>query len=142
MPRPTMLTPDTQTRIVEALSAGNYFDAACAYAGVTDRTGYNWMERGRDELERREGSNVKSGTKQWEKEDPFVQFFHAVTHAGAQVEVQIVAQIRVQGGDDWRALAWFMEHRYPQKWGKQVKELTGDADNPIIIQTGMSMDDL
>ncbi len=142
MTRLSKLTPDTQNRIVEALTAGNYFDASCEYAGIGESTGHSWMKRGRTELERRESPNVKEGSKQWDKEQRYVEFLEAVTYASAQVEVQIVAQIRVQGGEDWRALTWFMEHRYPQKWGKQVKELTGDADNPIIIQTGMSMDDL
>lgn len=103
MPRRTKLTPDTQTRIVEALSAGNYFDASCEYAGIGESTGHSWMKRGHTELDRREKPNVKDGSKQWDKEQPYVEFLEAVTYASAQVEVQIVAQIRVQGGDDWRA---------------------------------------
>ncbi len=45
--RPTKLTPETQDKIVTALRAGNYFDASCQYAGITERTGYNWLEKGR-----------------------------------------------------------------------------------------------
>ena len=32
--RPTKLTPEVQKKIVDALSAGNYFEVACEYAGI------------------------------------------------------------------------------------------------------------
>ncbi len=164
MARPTKLTSDVQTKIINALDAGNYFDASCEYAGVTSRTGYNWSERGKLESERRDKPNVKENTKQWKKEEPFFQFFHAVSRASAQVEVATIAQIKRSGigtnakydakgnelepayQGDWRALTWFMEHRYPTKWGKQYSEskneLTGKGGGAIIIQTGMDLDDL
>lgn len=138
MARPTKLTSDVQKNIIQALEAGNYFDAACEYAGITATTGYNWMSRGRDELERRKNANVKEGTKQWTTEQPFVEFFEAVSRTSAKVEIGVIAQIRTLGKDDWRALAWFMEHRYPTKWGKQYSEgkteLTGKDGGAIATQ--------
>ena len=143
MARRTKLTPDMQARIINALEAGNYFDASCEFAGITERTGHNWMKRGREELERRESPRVKEGTEQWETEEIYVQFFQAVSRASSQVEVLTIAEIKRAGSGvsarydddgnliraeiqgDWRALTWFMEHRYPKKWGKMVKELTG-----------------
>ena len=151
MPRPTKLNAQTQQKIVDALSAGNYFDAACAYAGIDESTGYNWTARAREELERRKGSGVKSNTKQWNKEQLYVEFLEAVTQASAQVEVGTIAQIKQSGvgitaqydedGNvirheqvgDWRALSWFMEHRYPSKWGKQVKEVTGKDGSALEV---------
>lgn len=135
MARPTKLNPDTQKDIIDALTAGNYFDAACEYAGITATTGYNWMKRGREELKRRGDPRVKDGTKQWEREQPFVEFFEAVSRASARVEVRTIAKIQQAGDDDWRALAWFMEHRYPSKWGKQVREHQGADGGAIEVNT-------
>lgn len=155
MARPTKLTPNTQQDIIQALEAGNYFDAACEYAGITGRSGYNWLERGKVEAERRDNPNVKENTKQWKTETLYFQFFHAVTRASAMVEVGTIAQIKRAGigvsakfdnegneispayQGDWRALTWFMEHRYPKKWGKQYSEskneLTGKGGKDLIF---------
>ena len=133
MGRPTKLTPEVQQDIVNALQAGNYFDASCGYARIAESTGYKWMARGKAEIERREQGNVKPDTKQWNDEQPYVEFVEAITHATAQVEVTVIAQIRQAGREDWRANTWFMEHRYPDKWGRRVErqEVTG-ADGVAI----------
>ena len=141
MPRPTKLTPAVQKNITDALMAGNYFDAACQYAGISERTGYNWMERGRNETVRRENPRVKEGTEQWDAEEIYVQFFQAVSHATAHVEVGTIAKIKRLGDDDWRALAWFMEHRYPDKWGKRAMshEHSGKNGGAIEVQWSQVM---
>ena len=126
--RKTKLNPEVQDRIVQALEAGNYFDASCEFAGVTSRTGYHWLERGQAEIERRDKPNVREGTKQWKTEEIFLQFFHAVTQASANVEIRTIAEIQKQSREDWRAAAWFMEHRYPKKWGKQYSESKNETE--------------
>lgn len=162
MPRPTKLTPEKQDEIVKALLGGSYFDAACEYVGIAASTGYRWMQRGRDELARRENPRVREGTEQWEREDKYVEFCNAVSRASAEVEVRVLSSIRTAGHGsparfddkgneimsaiqgDWRALTWFMERRYPQKWGKVYsnQEHTGKDGGAIIIKTGMNLDDL
>jgi len=133
MSRPTKLTPDTQQNIIDALRAGNYFDAACAFAGISEATGYNWMKRGREETERRENPRVKEGTEQWNTEQRFLEFFEAVNRASAITEVTTIAKIKELGQDDWRALTWFMEHRYPDKWGRKTQrtEIANADDKPF-----------
>jgi hypothetical protein len=37
--RRTKLTPEVQKKIVDALSAGNYFEVACEYAGISPLRG-------------------------------------------------------------------------------------------------------
>ena len=34
MARPSKLTPEVTKRLTEAIRAGNYYEAACAYAGI------------------------------------------------------------------------------------------------------------
>ena len=160
MARPTKLSSARQSDIVQALEAGNYFDASCEYAGITATTGYGWMKRGREELARREKPNVKEGSKQWEKEQLFLEFFKAISRASANVEIGTVAMIQQAGKGvsakydkvgneispayqgDWRALTWFMEHRYPKKWGKQYSESKNENTDILIIKTGMDIEDL
>lgn len=142
MPRPSKLNPETQQRIVNALEAGNYFDAACEYAGITATTGYRWMARGKAELERRDNPRVQEDTQIWLEEQPYCEFCEAITRASANVEIRTMALIHRAGtGDeskgiqgDWRALTWFMEHRYPDKWGRTRVENTGKDGGAIVYK--------
>lgn len=138
MGRPTALTPDVQQRIVDAIRGGNYQETAAAAGGISDRSLYGWMQRGRLEDER-----VADGRRPRTSEAPFLQFFHAVTRARAETEARNVAQLeRSAGGGavlerrtitradgttevieklappDWRANAWWLERSFPKKWGR------------------------
>ena len=50
--RPSKLTSEVKARLVQAIEAGNYYEAACGYAGITYTTFRNWMIK---------GENAKSG---------------------------------------------------------------------------------
>ena len=41
--RPCKLTPERQKRLCEAIAAGNYYKAACAFAGLDYCTFRRWM---------------------------------------------------------------------------------------------------
>ena len=43
--RPSKLTPETRQRLVDAVRAGNYIDAACSHAGIAVSTYYLWREK-------------------------------------------------------------------------------------------------
>ena len=97
------LTDEVQGKIVSALKAGNYFDAACKYAGVTERTGYNWLAKGR---------KAKSGVH--------FQFVQAIENASGSAEVATVAILRNSMPKSWQAAAWWLERRFPKKWGRRT----------------------
>jgi transposase len=46
MARPSKLTPEVTKRLTEAIRAGNYYEAACGYAGIGYSTFRAWMVRG------------------------------------------------------------------------------------------------
>lgn len=48
MARPTKLTPEIQKKIVAAISSGNYYEAACQYAGVDYATFRRWLIKGEE----------------------------------------------------------------------------------------------
>lgn len=114
MPRPTKLTDDVQFRIVAALRAGNYADAAASSGGIAKATYYDWLTRGRAELEHRE-----EGGRPRAREQPYVEFLEAVGRASADAEVHAVAILRKAMPDDWRAAAWYLERRYPDRWRRR-----------------------
>lgn len=111
--RPTELTPETQTIIVEAMRRGNYRRTAALLAGVTERTLYAWQARG-------------------EANEPlYAEFLHALKEAEAEAESMLLEEIRTaqasipgeggRGADLWTAKAWIMERRWPKRWATRVR---------------------
>ena len=115
--RPTKLTSEVQARLVQAIEAGNYYEAACGYAGITYTTFRNWMIK---------GENAKSGK--------YHEFFDAITRAEAVAEVRMVAQWQQHMPEDYRAIRDFLERRFPERWGRKDKvqqEISGPDGGPI-----------
>jgi transposase len=110
MARPTKLGPAVEERIVAAVGAGNYLEAAARSAGISASTLYRWLERG----EREPG--------------PYREFREAVRRAEAESEVHAVAVIRRAMSDDWRAALALIERRHPERWRRrQITELSGSS---------------
>lgn len=119
MARPTKLTPETQAEICRALEMGATFELAAQFGGVSYASFNEWRKRGEAELARREG-NVKPGTRKWETEQPFVQFFEATKKAEARAAIGWLAKIEKAANDgSWQAAAWKLERRYPERYGRK-----------------------
>ena len=108
MARPTKLTPETAQKIVDAISAGNYYEAACRYAGIDYQTLRNWMIAGE---ETRDGKRNKTKTNKG-----YLEFFEAVEQAEAQAEVRMVAQWQKHMPENWTAIRDFLARRHPDRW--------------------------
>lgn len=125
MARQSKLTPETQQKIVDAIAKGNYLETAAALGGITYKSLNNWMNKG--------AAN---------KGDEYVQFFHAVKRAEAEAEAARVERINSAGKDgNWQADAWYLERRYPDRWGKRVQEVTGKDGGPIRFEELRNMTD-
>lgn len=112
------LTPQIQTRIVEALRAGNYIETASAYAGISKQTLYNWL---------RKGARASSGK--------YKEFSDAVIQAEAEADVRDVATIAQHSKLNWQASAWRLERKRPDLWGKKERvELSGDSSAPVVVK--------
>ena len=103
MGRPSKLTPEVTKRLTEAIRAGNYYEAACGYAGIHYSTFRKWMIK---------GEKAKSGK--------YREFFEAVTRAEYEAEVRMVAQWQKHMPEDYRAIRDFLERRYPDRWGRRL----------------------
>lgn len=115
MGRPSKLNDDRRDRIIRAVRAGNYREAAARAAGIAPSTLYAWLERGAAE-----------------ETGPYYEFSEALQRAEAEAEVFAVATIRKAMPDDWRAAVTYLERRYPSRWRKNSStELTGKNGGPI-----------
>lgn len=129
--RSTLLTDDIQDAIVQAIRAGSYLDDAAAYAGISYRTIFRWIERGKHaEAEQEAGNDIT------DDEYRYCQFWQAVEKARADAVIRNIGIIQsaAQNGS-WQASAWYLERTNPKKWGRHdTVELTGKDGEPIQVE--------
>jgi transposase len=124
MARPTKLTPELQERIVKAVRAGNYAEAAARANGISASTYYRWLQR---------GALNDSGA--------YRDFGEAVRQAEAEAEVHAVAILRRAMGEDWRAALAYLERRHPGRWRRHTStELTGKDGGPLRTESTPAID--
>lgn len=142
--RPNKLTKEIQDKIVHSIKSGNYIETAAVYSGVTKKTLYNWMKRANDELAR---VDQQPRAKIKKSEEPFVEFLHAVEHALAFAEARDVNIIAKAAEDDWKASAWRLERKFPDRWGRKDKldadlKHTGKDGGAIQTETTLNLSSL
>jgi transposase len=101
--RPSKFTPEIKDNICEYISQGNYLDTSCRLAGIDYSTFRGWMVKGEQE-----------------GKGEYFEFLRQVRLAEAQAEAERVRLILQAGKlDDWKANAWYLERKYPDRWGKK-----------------------
>jgi hypothetical protein len=150
--RPTKLLDDAvEEAVLDAIRCGATIEAACAAAGITERTYCGWMARGREANDTLEETGELPDTGR-----PFLEFLEACARAHAQGQAANVAllwkiteggyvtktrtrRMRDPGtGDlveetetdlappDLRAFTWYLERRHPETFKKAVElEISG-----------------
>jgi hypothetical protein len=53
------------------------------------------------------------------------EFSDQYQKALAEAEMSSLAKVRAAAGSDWKAAAWFLERRAPDRWGRRRVEVTG-----------------
>ena len=97
--RPTKYTPETAKKIVDAVRLGATYTLACQYAGIDVSTLENWRQKYSD----------------------FSLMIKEAEGAGA---VGWLAKIEKAANDgNWTAAAWKLERRYPEMYGRQVRDV-------------------
>ena len=81
-----------------------YLSTAARYAGVHRKTVWRWTRRGHADL----AVGVESR---------YATFARAMARAEAQGEVTRIVRIQQAAERDWRAAAWWLKRRYPERWG-------------------------
>lgn len=125
--RPTLLTPETQAKIVEALRAGNYRYPSAQFAGVSPRSFQDWMQRGETE-----GRGI------------YADFRAAVIEAEKSAEIRAVAIVMKAATTDPRNAQWWLSHKFPERWADKSRvrtELTGKNGTAIQVESSAALDD-
>lgn len=122
---PYFLTPEVQTILLSALRSGVHFETAAALAGIARDTLWRWL---------REGRRAPDG--------PCGVFVKEADRALAEAEAGHVRNIRDAGQEDWKASAWILQNRYPERWGNKVKVETTDEQPEETDLDGYSTEEL
>ena len=101
--RPTKLTPRVAKVIVQEIRDGNYIDCAAAVAGIPRQTVFQWLRKGATE----------------DAVEPYASFRKRVLKAQGEAERDDVGNLK--GTGDWRASAWRLERRHPDRWGQRIQ---------------------
>jgi hypothetical protein len=123
---PAALPEDRREALIDAVRAGGFLRTACDRAGVSHpalvRWGRRWL---RGDAEAR----------------PLDEFFRKLAAAAADAESESLEQVR-GGGKDWRAHVWFLERRYPRRWGRKPAKAKArkPAGNPLIDELRNALD--
>ncbi len=97
--RPTKFTPETRKKILWALRLGNFRKTAAEYAGISERTLCDWIYK---------GAEAGSGE--------YAEFCNDVIEAEQAAEVRALGVIQQAANRDWKAAAWFLERKFPQRY--------------------------
>ena len=114
--RPSKLTPEVKERLTDALRKGAYKDDACAYAGISKATFYHWLELG-----------------ELRSKGEYKEFLDAVNTANSEGIHSKLKTIEIASDKgDWRAAAWWLEHKEPTKYGnREYVDVTKHGDTDI-----------
>jgi len=110
--RPEIITQDLIKEVCNHIAAGFSYSAAAKLAGIAESTFFRWRAMGQ-----LEGSD-----------DIYKIFYIEVEEASAFSEAEALQLVRSSAIKErnWRAAAWFLERRFPEKYQKR-----GSApDNP------------
>jgi hypothetical protein len=113
--RKLKLTDDLGARILQTLALGATHRTACRSVGIAKSSFYAWLLKG----ERSESTL-------------FRDFLDAVRQVEAQREMEALATIYQAAAHDWRAAAWYLSRRYPERWGHSKRPAPEKDREPVL----------
>ena len=123
-------------RVVAAVRAGNYLNAAAAYARLNRNTVFNWLARGREAM--------PSG-EDWEREDisvderPYVDFLGAIAFADGAFEVELVTMTLQAAREDKKFALQVLGRKYGH-WRESTKLTVTDDDTDALTAAALQAD--
>lgn len=121
------LNAELSDAICSNLACGVSMEAAAEAAGVPRSTFFSWLKRGREE-----GSDAV-----------YVQFAADIEAAQAIAEnrlIRLIGRAATEGGPgDWRAAAWLLSRRHPERWSEKRQLEVSTAERPSSTQAVAAM---
>jgi len=123
--RPPKLTLEMIEQICDLLIEGSTIARSAMLTGISESTIYRWLAMGKSE-----GA-----------EPIYVELAARVGEAIESSEFELLQRMRIAGSkpDHWRATAWMLERRFPEKYGKNVNSQDiSQANKPDSGPTGLA----
>lgn len=141
--RPLILetSPHIRAALLDAMRQGHFPETAAALAGCSVSSLRNWIRRGATADRRlEEGLQVDPG--EW----VFLEFFRDASKAQAEAEARDLDRLDALADQDWRAVAWKLERRHPDRWGRNTTRVEHDitpraADRAEALIDELRLDD-
>jgi hypothetical protein len=124
-----LISREKRERVLKLISAGNYQNAACRAAGISEWAFYDWKKRGEAALEDK-AAGIPLNTMQEE----CLWFLNELEEARAKAEATLVARWYTEAADgDWRAAERFLAKAFPERWSDPATrlEITGAQGGPV-----------
>jgi len=103
--RPQKITEELIYKICEDIARGYSYDQAALNNGISASTFFRWVRKG----------------KEPDAEQIYKDLVRLVDEASEFSEAEALQLIRSEAivGRNWKASAWFLERRFPEKYGKK-----------------------
>lgn len=107
-------------KLCQALAAGNFRNVAAEWSGIGVRTFRDWMKRGKEQ-----------------KTGPYRDFRRRVLEAEKQAEIRVVGLVMKAAAEDPKHGEWWLERKFPERWGRRDVRVVGDDKRPVSVSHGL-----
>jgi hypothetical protein len=105
--------------VANLLTRVPFIETVADYLGVSRMTLNRWYKRGAQESRRCADPEYRPDPGEAIYLDYFVTF--RATLAAAEIEATQIIDRAAQ--EDWRASAWILERRWPERWSRHTREI-------------------
>ena len=112
--RKSKLTPELIEKISTEIENGSYQKVAARKCGVGESTFYAWMEK------------AEGGVG-----GQFKELLESVKKASADAESRAIQTILAD--DSWQSKAWYLERRFPERWGRKDRPNAHHTVEPKVV---------
>ena len=112
--RKSKLTTELIEKISTEIENGSYQKVAARKCGVGESTFYGWMEK------------AEGGV-----DGQFKELLESVKKASAVAESRAIQTILAD--DSWQSKAWYLERRFPERWGRKDRLNANHTVEPKVV---------
>lgn len=140
--RPPLLEvqPELRQKIETFVRSGAFPERAAVAVGISERTHYAWMARGRDELEERESAAI-AGDARKPQDQMYVDYVLAIEKAVAEAEMLLLGNA-LKGGATGGASMNILERRFRDRWGAKAAPAPTAPPAPTTSAPATPLDQL
>ncbi len=132
MGRPSKLTKGVADKICRALRIGAFMECAVSVGGVGRSTVYTWLRTGEEDIKKKRRTIAAKFKREFDKASAEAEFR----------KLQVIDNAAMREGDpDWKAAAWMLERKWPDRWARrQVLSVT--RDDGVMTSTMLDLQNL